>query len=232
MTKLITIHQPNYMPWSGFFHKWMLADVFVILDTVQFHKNEWQNRNRIKTAQGTQWITVPVTYRFPQTIAEVGVAQGNWAKKQIASITQAYAKAAYFDQVWPTIQAVLAQPHKALTPLNVGLIQSLGKQLGCTAPLILASDLPVQQDDPTQRLIDICQHLQGDAYLSGAEGRNYLQTDIFRRAGLDLFFQEVSPPVYPQLHGEFMPYLSALDVLLNIGDDAQTVIRNMGGMVS
>jgi hypothetical protein len=232
MTKLITIHQPNYIPWSGFFHKWMLADVFVILDTVQFHKNEWQNRNRIKTVQGAQWITVPVTYRFPQTITEVGIAQGNWAKKQIASITQAYAKAPCFEQVWPTIQAVLAQPHQQLAPLNVSLIQALGKQLGCTAPLIIASDLPVQQDDPTQRLIAICQHLQGDAYLSGAEGRNYLQTDTFQQAGLDLFFQDVSPPVYPQLHGDFIPYLSALDVLLNIGDDAQTVIREMGGMVS
>ena len=230
--KLITIHQPNYMPWSGFFHKWMLADVFVILDTVQFHKNEWQNRNRIKTAQGEQWITVPVTYRFPQTIQEVGIAPNNWAKKQIASITQAYAKAPYFKQVWQPILNILQQPHDKLSPLNVELIHALGAQLGCTAPLVLASSLPVQQEDPSQRLIDICQHLQGDAYLSGAEGRSYLQKDAFTQAGLDLYFQEVSPPTYPQLHGDFVPYLSALDVLSNIGDDAQSVIREMGGMIS
>jgi len=232
MTKLITIHQPNYMPWSGFFHKWMLADVFVILDTVQFHKNEWQNRNQIKTAQGAQWITVPVTYRFPQTIQEVGIAPSNWAKKQIASIEQAYAKAPYFAQSWAPIKSILQQKHTRLPPLNTALIQALGKQLGCTAPLVIASDLPVQQDDPSQRLIDICQHLEGDAYLSGAEGRNYLQTQAFKQAGLDLFFQDVKPPTYPQQHGDFIPYLSALDVLLNIGDDAQTVIREMGGMVS
>ena len=220
------------MPWPGFFHKWMLADVFVILDTVQYHKNEWQNRNRIKTAQGEQWVTVPVTYRFPQTIREVGIAQGNWAKKHIASITQAYSKAPCFEQVWPPVLHILQQPHTMLSPLNIALIQALGTQLGCTAPLVLASSLPVQQEDPSQRLIDICQHLQGDAYLSGAEGRNYLRQEAFAQAGLDLWFQQVTPPVYPQLHGEFIPCLSVLDVLFNIGDDAPLLIREMGDMVS
>ncbi len=220
------------MPWPGFFHKWMLADVFVILDTVQYHKNEWQNRNRIKTAQGEQWVTVPVTYRFPQTIREVGIAQGNWAKKHIASITQAYAKAPCFEQIWPPVLHILRQAHTMLSPLNIALIQVLGTQLGCTAPLVLASSLPVQQEDPSQRLIDICQHLQGDAYLSGAEGRNYLRQEAFAQAGLDLWFQQVTPPVYPQLHGEFIPCLSVLDVLFNIGDDAPLLIREMGDMVS
>ena len=228
--KTITIHQPNYMPWSGFFHKWMLADTFVILDTVQYHKNEWQNRNQIKTAQGAQWITVPVTYRFPQRIHEVRIAPGNWAKKQIASIEQAYAKAPFFHDYWPEIKAVLLAKHDKLVDLNVALIQALGQQLGCTSPLLLASDLPVEQEDPTLRLIEICKHLESDAYLSGAEGRNYLQADSFQDAGLSLLFQDVSPPVYPQLHGDFVPYLSVLDVLSNIGKDAQTVIHDMGGM--
>jgi len=228
--KVITIHQPNYMPWSGFFHKWMLADTFVILDTVQYHKNEWQNRNRIKTAQGEQWITVPVTYRFPQRIDEVGIMPGNWAKKQISSIEQAYAKSPYLAEYWQPIKDVLLQKHQYIADLNSALIQVMGQMLGCTAPLLRASDLPISHDDPTQRLIAITQHLNGNCYLSGSEGRNYLKTEPFLQAGISLMFQNVRPPVYPQLHGEFIPYLSALDVLLNMGEDAKEIIRCMGDM--
>ncbi len=227
---IITIHQPNYMPWSGFFHKWLLADSFVILDTVQYHKNEWQNRNQLKTTQGKQWVTVPVTYRFPQLIQEVGIAPGPWAKKQIASIEQAYSKAPYFEAYWPSIKSVLQTPYTLLADLNVALIQAMGKHLGCTSSLLRASDLPIIQQDPTQRLIEICAYLDGDTYLSGAEGRHYLQAEAFKKAGLSLMFQEVTPPTYPQLHGEFVPYLSALDVLFNIGEGAHAIIRNMGGM--
>ncbi|MDQ6981076.1 MAG: WbqC family protein [Ghiorsea sp.] len=228
--KIITIHQPNYMPWSGFFHKWELADAFVILDTVQFHKNEWQNRNRIKTKQGEQWITVPVTYRFPQLIHEVGIAPNNWAKKQIASIEQAYAKSPYLDEYWQPIKSILQQKHDKLVDLNVALIRTLGHMLGCTSPLYLASDLPVDIAEPTERLIQITQHLQGDVYLSGAEGRNYLQPSAFTGANIKLLFQQCTPPSYPQMHGDFIPYLSVLDVLLNIGEDAKALIANMGDM--
>ncbi len=230
--QLITIHQPNYMPWPGFFHKWLLADTFVVLDTVQYHKNEWQNRNRIKTIQGAQWITVPVTYRFPQLIHEVGIAPSNWAKKQIASIEQAYTKAPFFNDYWQPIKHILLQQHDRLVHLNVALITTLGQMVGCTAPLLLASDLPIKQHDPTLRLIEICKHLHGDAYLSGAEGRNYLQTSLFHDHKLSLYFQHVHPPTYPQLHGEFIPYLSVLDMLFHVGDDAESLIRDMGGMVS
>ncbi|HID36674.1 MAG TPA: hypothetical protein EYP39_04765 [Ghiorsea sp.] len=230
--KLITIHQPNYMPWSGFFHKWLIADVFVILDTVQYHKNEWQNRNQIKTTQGAQWVTVPVTYRFPQTIQEVGIAQGNWAKKQVSSIEQAYAKAPFFTQTWQPIKAVLQHKHDSLSKLNIALIQALGQQLGCTAPIYIASDLPIENTEPTGRLIDICTHFNADAYLSGAEGRSYLQKEAFEAAGLSLYFQDVQPPIYAQLHGDFIPYLSVLDVLFNMGDEAREVVRNMGDKIS
>ncbi|MDX8383747.1 MAG: WbqC family protein [Ghiorsea sp.] len=228
MGKIVTIHQPNYMPWSGFFHKWMHADAFVILDTVQYHKNEWQNRNQIKTSQGSQWVTVPVSYRFPQHIEEVGIVSSPWAKKQVSSIEQAYAKAAYLSEYWPALRAILLQKHTRLVDLNVAVIRYLGQALGCTSPLLLASELPVDQDEPTQRLIAICQHLHADTYLSGQEGRSYLQQDAFSQTKIKLMFQHAQPPTYSQLHGTFVPYLSALDLLLNTGKDASTIIKNMG----
>jgi len=229
--KLITIHQPNYLPWPGFFHKWMISDAFVILDTVQYHKNEWQNRNRIKTAQGAQWLTVPVGYRFPQTIQQVTIAASPWARKQVAAIEQAYAKAPFLNDFWMPIKDILMQPWDNLSALNVALIRQLGTQLGCHAPLLLASELRAMSDDPTGRLIDICQHLEGSGYLSGSEGRNYLQRDVFEAANLDLFFQEVAAPNYPQLHGDFVSHLSVLDLLLNSGEQAVSIIQNMGGKV-
>ena len=230
--KLVTIHQPNYLPWSGFFHKWLISDVFIILDTVQYHKNEWQNRNQIKTAQGTQWLTVPVTYRFPQRIDEVGIAAGKpWARKQWAAVAQAYGKAPYFQDYAPALQALWEQPWTRLVDVNVAVIRMLGAMLGCDAPLLLASEMDEASDEPTERLIQLCQQVDGDAYLSGAEGRNYLQQHDFDVAGVDLWFQQVEPPVYSQLYGDFIPYLSLLDVLLNLGGEARDVVLQMGGKV-
>ncbi len=227
---IISIHQPNYLPWSGFFHKWLLADTFVILDNVQYHKNEWQNRNQIKTAQGKTWLTVPVTYRFPQRIEEVEIMPNHWAKKQMSSISQAYAKAPFFHDYWPGLQVILQNQQLRLVDLNCQIIRYLGQALGCTAPLHLASSLSLKHSEPTARLIEICQCFAADTYLSGAEGRNYLQTAAFSHANINLTFQHISPIIYPQLHGEFIPYLSVLDVLFNLGEDAQGVILNMGGM--
>jgi len=228
--KLITIHQPNYLPWAGFFHKWLIADAFIILDTVQYHKNEWQNRNRIKTSQGAQWLTVPVTYRFPQTIDQVGIAPKPWARKQIAAIEQSYAKAPYLDKYWPELKPIFEQPWQSLCALNVAMIQALGQILDCKAPLLLASEMGEASEDPTLRLIDLCQALNGTAYLSGSEGRNYLQPKDFQAANMELYFQQVEAPTYPQLHGDFISHLSVLDVLFHCGETSNAIIRNMGGM--
>lgn len=226
---LVTIHQPNYLPWPGFFHKWLISDAFIILDTVQYHKNEWQNRNRIKAVGGAQWVTVPVSYRFPQTIGEVGIAQPNRARKQIAAIEQAYAKAPYTDDYWPQLREVMEQPWEKIADLNIAIIRTLGGMLGCKAPLYLASEMAVVSDDPTQRLISLCRELDGDGYLSGSEGRNYLERERFTDAGIDLWFQEVEAPCYPQLHGGFISHLSVIDMLFNMGPEASGMILRMGG---
>lgn len=226
---LVTIHQPNYLPWPGFFHKWLISDAFIILDTVQYHKNEWQNRNRIKTTSGAQWITVPVSYRFPQTIHEVGIAQPNWARKQIAAIEQAYAKAPYTDAYWPQLREVIKQPWEKVADLNIAVIRTIGGMLGCKAPLHLASEMETDSDDPTGRLISLCGELGGNAYLSGSEGRSYLEREKFTHAGIELWFQEVEAPCYPQLHGGFISHLSVIDMLFNVGLETSDIILQMGG---
>jgi WbqC-like protein family len=226
--KCVTIHQPNFLPWPGFFHKWMNADAFILLDTVQFMKNEWQNRNRIKTAQGAQWMTVPVNYRYPQHIREVGIADQRWPRKLCSSIEQAYGKAPYIGEYWPEIRRILHEPYDLLRDLNAALIRAVGGFLGCSAPLYMASDLGVDTIDPTQRLLDLCAVLGADAYLSGQDGRVYLDRDVFASCGISLYFQAVEAPVYPQLHGDFVSHLSILDLLLNTGPEAAMLVKNMG----
>jgi len=228
---LVTIHQPNYLPWPGFFNKWLQSDIFVILDTVQFHKNDWQNRNRIKTGNGVLWLSVPVHFKFPEAISHVDIANDRWAKKQISSIQQCYARSPFFSSYWPEIHAVLSVPWISLRDMNVALIHVLGRMLGCKAPIHLASELPVTDCDPTMRLIELCKCLQGNAYLSGSEGRNYLLQEQFKKHAIELFFQQVDAPVYPQLYGDFIPYLSVIDLLFNVGGEAANIIEHMGGKV-
>jgi len=228
---LVSIHQPNYLPWPGFFHKWMLADAFIILDTVQFRKNDWQNRNRIKTANGPQWLTVPVHYHFPAIINEVDISQDPWLHKQLAAMEQSYAKAPYFQDYWDNIQSVLTQPWQKLSDMNTALIRLLGEVVGCHAPLYLASEMQVENTDPTGRLIDLCRELGGSAYLAGIDGKKYMQGSQFSEADIDLWYQDVQAPVYHQLHGEFVSYLSVVDLLFNVGPEASKVIREMGGKV-
>ncbi|MDX8389202.1 MAG: WbqC family protein [Mariprofundaceae bacterium] len=230
---LIAIHQPNYLPWPGFFHKWFISDAFVLLDTVQFHKNEWQNRNQIKSAHGVQWLTVPVTYRFPQTIDNVGIHASPWARKQCAAIEQAYRKTPFFELYWFELRELLLGDWQLLSQLNIAIIRWLGEKLQCKQPLHIASEFDVQAEDPTKRLIAICQTLGGDAYLSGVEGKNYLEDSSFSDVGINLYFQKVEAPVYAQLHGDFISHLSVVDMLFNVGAAQSIVlIEQMGGKES
>jgi len=229
--KMVAVHQPNLLPWPGFFHKWMVADAMVLLDTVQFEKNEWQNRNRIKTAQGARWLTIPVRFRYPEPIAGVRIAGRHWLRKHCATIEQAYAGAPYFRTYWLPVREVFERRFEYLRDLNVALIRLIGGMLGCTAPVHLASNLGVDCADPTERLVALCTAVSGDAYLSGPEGRRYLQQAKFARAGLALYFQRFEAPVYPQRHGAFVSHLSVLDMLFNTGPDAEKIIRGMGEVI-
>ena len=222
----LAAHQPQYLPWLGFFDKLDQADVFVLLDNVQFKKNEWQNRNRIKTAAGWQWITVPVRHKFPQTIAEVEVNEdAPWRRKHLAAIDSNYAKAPYFDEVRPLIAPTLETAWSHLAPLNVELIRGLAATLGIDTRTALGSEVDARED-PTLRLLDLCERFGADTYLSGAGARDYLDVGAFEEAGVAVRFQEFEHPVYPQLFGEFEPSLSAVDLLMNCGRESFSIIES------
>lgn len=223
---IVSIHQPQYLPWLGYFDKIDRADVFCYLDNVQFKKNEWQNRNRIKTVKGWQWITVPVAYRFGQKISEVGIAANvNWGKKHIQSLVTNYAKAPFFDEHIGFFKQALSQKWSGLSELNIAMIEYIGKALGIeNTKTVLASGLG-PCDDQTGRLIDICRAVNADTYLSGREGANYMKMDMFREAGIRVVFQDFHHPEYPQLFGDFVSHLSAIDLLFNCGGEGLRIFR-------
>ena len=222
---VLAAHQPQYLPWLGFFDKLAQADVFVLLDNVQFKKNEWQNRNRIKGPSGPQWITVPVAHKFPQTIAEVEVRESEpWRRKHLRALESNYGKAAHFADEMPLFAEVLETPWSHLAALNIDLIRRLSRRLGITTDIRLGSDIAAREE-PTLRLVDLCRELSADVYLSGAGG-DYLETERFGEAGVELLFQSYEHPVYEQLHGDFEPYLSIADLLMNCGTESFSIIQS------
>ena len=222
---LITIHQPQYLPWLGYLDKIDKADVFVILDNVQFKKNEWQNRNRIKTAQGCQCITVPVLYRFPEKINEVKINnKTNWSRKHLQALITNYSKSTYFDNYKSFFEDIFSRSWDRFVDINIEIIKFLISALDLKTKLVMASDLKLREE-PTERLIDICKTLNGNKYLAGNDGNKHMYLELFDKEGIEVTFQDFKHPVYNQLFGDLEPYMSAIDLLFNCRDDSLEILR-------
>lgn len=225
---IVTIHQPQFMAWSGYFQKIASADLFVILDNVQFRKNEWQHRNRIKGPNGAQWLSVPTTYKFPQLICEVGIADDpHWSTKHLHSIESCYKKSRYFDQYYPLLKTFYEKSYIMLSDCNIASVQLLAECLQIKTPFLPASSFSVDGSS-SERLINICRHVGADVYLAGAGGRDYMDLALFNDAGIEVRFQKFHPPVYPQLwcksESDFVPALSIIDMLFNCGPDSLSIL--------
>ncbi|MFQ5878083.1 MAG: WbqC family protein [Acidobacteriota bacterium] len=224
----LAAHQPQYMPWLGYFDKMDRVDLFVLLDTVQYKKNEWQNRNRIRTAAGWQWLTVPVHYRFPMTIREVRIDEtAAWRRKHREALRTLYARAPHRGAAQAAIEAILEERFPNLAALNERTVKILAGLLGVRTPIVVASqlgDLPGGADD---RLIALCRRFGCSTYLAGAGGQSYMDLEAYRRAGIRVEFQPFRHPVYRQVHAGFEPGLSAIDCLMNCGPGAIRMVRGL-----
>jgi hypothetical protein len=223
----VAIHQPHYLPWLGYLAKWAAADVFVFLDTVQYTKNGWQNRNRIKTASGPQWLTVPVHARLGMGIDEVTVAGTQpWRARHRRTIELAYAGARHLDTYRAALERFYAEPWERLTPLALASAEWLARAIGVTPPARRASALGPLPSEPTDRLIAICRAVGADTYLAGRDGATYMDRARFEAEGIRVLYQAYAHPQYAQLHGDFAPFLSGLDLLLTHGDEALAILRS------
>lgn len=223
---IVAVHQPQYLPWLGYFDKMRIADVFCYLDNVQYKKNEWQNRNRIKTAQGRQWLTVPVRYRFPQKVNEVEISNSEkWSKRHLQALITNYSKAPYFKDHIMRMEDYLSRDWVLLSELNIFLIERLRELLDLHhKPTVLASKLSLSEE-PTERLIDICKSVGADVYLSGQDGVKYMNLDRFKENNIRVIIQEFNHPVYPQLYQQFQSHLSVVDLLFNCGPESIKIIK-------
>jgi len=217
----VAIHQPQYLPWLGYLAKRAAADVFIYLDTVQYEKNGWQNRNRIKTKDGPRWLTVPVHARLGTPIRDVTIdTRQPWRARHRQTIEQAYRAAPHFTRYARALDLLYDKEWEALAPLAVATADWLAEAFGIATPVHVASELTVDAEDPTARLIALCRAVGGDTYLAGRDGARYMDVSQFEAAGISVLYQQYSHPTYAQEHGNFVPSLSGLDLLLIHGDAA------------
>jgi hypothetical protein len=215
---ICVISQPRFFPGLHYLHRMMIADIFVILDTVQFTPRHEENRTKLKTPQGPQWLTVPMRqFSREQPIRDTHLDNNQpWQDKAIKMLNNLYSRTPNYKTYAPEIISLLEAPYKTLTQLDRASWEPALRLLGITCEFVYASDLPMSGRGP-QLLLDICKYLEANIYLSGAFGREYLNRADFAAAGVEVRFHEYNYPVYPQRFGDFVPFLSYLDMLFNIG---------------
>ncbi|MCG8653862.1 MAG: WbqC family protein [Pirellulales bacterium] len=219
-TLRVAIHQPNYLPWIGYFDKIAQVDLFVLFDDVQMPQGKsFCSRVKIKGPQGGQWLTVPVQKRSGGLINEITFASANWAQKHVRTIELLYGKAPYFEQFWPPLREVLLEERTHLADLNCALIEKIASQLKLTTRFVRSSQLPLAPVDADQRILAILDHLGAAVYVSGegSGSMRYVDQSVFEQRGITLRWQNFSHPEYPQLHGTFESHLSILDLLWMTG---------------
>jgi len=213
-------HQPNYLPWLGFFDKMLQCDVFIIEDIVQFEKQGFQNRNKIKTYHGVRWLTVPVEHvGKPTRIDEVRIANGaepEWAQRHWLTLKYNYSKAPHWDDYSDFFEQAFSQEWTMLIDLNMHLLRGLMRFLKIDKPIVMASTLKTAGKG-SEFVLAQCKALRANVHLAGAGGREYLNLQRFEKEGIKVIFQDFQYPRYSQLHGEFVSDLSVIDYLFCTG---------------
>ncbi|MDP1771326.1 MAG: WbqC family protein [Methylobacter sp.] len=224
---VVVVLQPGYLPWLGFFDQLIRSDVFVYYDDVQYDKHGWRNRNRIKSPTGPIWLTVPVLNggRFGQKIHEVEIDnRSSWARKHITAIGQNYSKAPYVRRFLPQLEELLMRRWDSLAELDIASVEMICDWIGIHRKVERSSKLGIEGEQ-SGRLLDICRHFKADRYLSGDSAQNYLDIEAFAQQGVQVEWQSYQHPVYRQLHGEFIPYLSIIDLVMNLGEKSLSVLN-------
>jgi ribosomal protein L18 len=223
--------QSNYIPWKGYFDLMDDVDAFVLLDDVQYTRRDWRNRNRIKAAHGTPWLSIPVTTRgrYEQRIDETRIADRGWARAHWSAIERAYHAAPHFDAVAATLAPLYArlQDAELLTEVNLALLVSLRDRLGIDTPLSHSAHYPAAPGR-SRRLLDICLATEATQYVSGPLARGYLDVELFERAGVEVVWFDYSGyRPYAQLHGPFEHHVSVIDLLFCEGDDSRRFLKTI-----
>lgn len=225
---MIAVLQPSYLPWLGYFDQIDRADQFVFYDDVQYDKNGWRNRNRIRTDSGSQWLTVPCRLkgRFGARINDVEITPDDpWRRKHLKSIEQWYRGAPFYESYRPFIEELYGRDWPKLSELAIYGIKEIARRLDIQTSFHLASALGVS-GDRVQRLLNLCAHFGATEYLTGDAAADYLDEEAFAQQQVRIVYQKYEHPVYPQQFEPFVPHLSIIDLMFNAGPESLSVLRS------
>jgi hypothetical protein len=227
--KRVAIVQSCYIPWKGYFDLINLVDEFILYDDRQYTRRDWRNRNRIKTPQGSQWLTIPVEVkgRYEQRIDETQIDEPDWAEKHWRTLKHNYAAASHFDELRPALQPLYEGPFEpSLSRVNRSFIEVLCELLEIRTAFSWSTDYEAE-GAKTERLVSLCKAAGATAYLSGPSARDYLDETQFSAAGIELEYMDYDGyPEYPQLHPPFDHAVTVLDLLFNTGSEAPRFMKS------
>lgn len=226
--KRIAIIQPSFLPWLGYLEQMARADIFVYLDDVQYTKQDWRNRNRLRGPTGAATISVPIVNdNLSRTnINEVRISCAQkWQTKVLQQIDAWYARAPYVATILPEFELILQNQFELLVELNYALMHFLRKHFAITTPLVFSSEISGKSTDKNKKLIDICSYHGADLLYDGKAAQSFIDIDLFAAHGVTVLFQDYQHTPYPQCWGgEFVSHLSALDLLLNCGPASRDIL--------
>ncbi len=222
---IVGIHQPNYMPWLGYFAKMARSDIFVFLDDVQFSKGSYTNRVQVG-GTGAEWLTVPVRVNLGDAIDAIRIARPDWVRAHCDRLRQLYRSAACFDETWPEIEAWFGECiEDVLHIVNARLIRRMASRLGIRTRMLASSEIGMATAAADERLAEIVARLApGGVYLSGAGGAKYQSAATFASRGVALVTSDFRPAPYPRGDAPFLPGLSVLDAVFHLGWDQTTAL--------
>jgi WbqC-like protein family len=225
---IISINQPAYLPWLGYFQRIAVSDLHIVLDHVQFEKNSFTNRNKIKTANGCCWLTVPV--KTKDKFGDLAIKSleidnyNNWRIKHWQTIRQSYAKAPYFKEHSLFFESIYQREWQYLSDLCREITKYLLQALNINTPLLLSSEMQVE-GVKDELIVNLCQKAGASTYLSGILGQNYIREDLFESQRIKVEYQNYVHPLYHQAQGrDFSPYMSAIDLLFNYGSQSLDIL--------
>ena len=226
--KKVAILQSNYIPWKGYFDMIAAVDEFILYDDMQYTKNDWRNRNKIKTPNGVEWITVPVGQSINRRIRDVELLDDRWQTKHWKCLVSNYSKATFFKDISTFLEPLyLDITHTNLSELNYRLIEAICKYLGITTKISRSWDYTLA-DGKTERLVDLCARAGGTEYISGPAAKNYIDESAFNRVNIKLtWFDYGDYAEHPQLWGEFIHGVSVIDLLFNCGPNAPHYMKHI-----
>ena len=234
MGKKVAILQSNYIPWKGYFDLVNSVDEFILYDEMQYTKNDWRNRNKIKTAQGVQWLTIPVKQgSLSQTISETKTASNTWSSKHAKTLALAYGRSRHFREFWPQFEPLYMDGREYfLSRINFEFMRAVNGILGIDSHITWSNDYRLV-GDRSERLVNLCKQAGAEEYITGPSALNYMNASVFHGSGISVKVVDYGGyPEYAQLYPPFKHEVSILDLIFNEGADARKYMKSFPETIS